>query len=120
MSGRSPHLVDAIYAGCIPVFIADRTAQPFNGIFAYHTFSLSIAENAIYTLPTVLSRYSAVELDRMQIALLKVREAFVYSSDPAQEWTRRGPLYYTLLEMAQKVSLDWPTTSIHGACSHVS
>jgi len=115
--GRSPHLVDAIYAGCAPVFIADRTAQPFSGIFAYHTLSLRIAENAIYTLSTVLSALSDAEIDRMQIALLKVREGFIYSRDPVTEWTRTGPLYYTLLEMAQKVSLDWPTTSSHSTCS---
>ena len=59
---------------------------------------------------------SAAQVDRMQVALLKVREAFIYADDPAMEWTRRGPLYFTLLSMAEKVALEWPTLPVHEHC----
>ena len=105
-----------MYAGCIPVFIADRTNFPFSSILSYSTFSVTVAENRIHELQNILASIPDREVVAMQIALLKVRDAFVFSKNPTEEWTRRGPLYYTLVEMAQKLALDWPTLPVRNTC----
>jgi len=113
---RSSRAFDAIYAGCIPVFIADRTSFPFSSILSYSAFSLSIPENDLHNLEATLRAIPQRQIDMMQVALLKVRDAFLFSDDPSKEWTRRGPLYYILLEMSTKLSLEWPTLPVHNYC----
>lgn len=113
---RSNRAFEAMYSGCIPVFIADRTSYPFSSVLAYSAFSVTVAENRIHELQNILTSIPEREVIAMQIALLKVREAFIFSKKPEEEWSRRGPLYYTLLEMAQKLSLDWPTLPVRNNC----
>lgn len=67
-------------------------------------------------METILRSIPERQITLMQLALLKVRDAFIFLDDPTKEWSRRGPLYYILLDMAMKVSLEWPTLPVHNYC----
>ena len=43
----SPRLDEAVYAGCIPVIIADGYDPPFSAILNYSLFSVRINESAL-------------------------------------------------------------------------
>ena len=96
--------------------MADRTSFPFSSVLSYSAFSVTVAENRIHEIADILSAISDREVTAMQVALLKVRDAFIFSKDPTEEWTRRGPLYYTLVEMAQKLALQWPILPVRNTC----
>jgi hypothetical protein len=97
--------------------VADRTAHPFGTILSYSSFSLSVHENELHSLESMLAAVTPVQMERMQLALLKIRDAFIYAGDAAAEWKRRGPIFFTLLSMAEKLALEWPSLPTHNTCS---
>ena len=106
---RTTRAYEAIYAGCIPVFLADRNYPPFADILDYSAFSITIAENSIHKIEDILSGYSADDIAHLQVAGLKVRDAFLYQE--GFETERKGPLFYSQLSMALRLPLLWPTSS---------
>jgi len=93
-----------MYAGCIPVFLADRYHPPFADVLDYSAFSMTIPENEIDKIDDILSRVSARHMDRMQAAGLKVRDAFLFQQD-GQERARQDPVYWTLVSMSLRLPL---------------
>lgn len=109
---------DAIFAGCVPVFVADRALAPSQDVFDYAQFSVSVPENEAHRVGEVLARISAEEVGRMQVALLKVRESFVFQE--GSEWERgrregggRGPGWMGRVGMAMRLGLGYPSV---GSC----
>ena len=104
-TGWATRLVDSIYAGCIPVLTSDITHPPFHDVLDWSKFSVYIDWREPQDIETILSTYSAGELDRKQAWLLKVRDAFLFDTDRlADEMTgeRRGPIFYSLMSLHLK------------------
>ncbi|GAA5888016.1 hypothetical protein JCM6882_000250 [Rhodosporidiobolus microsporus] len=106
---------EAIYAGCIPAFIVDRNLFPFQDILDYSRFSVTIPENDAHRVEEILSAYSEAQLAELQANLVKVREAFLFQE--GNEWERRGPLFFSLVSMAMRLPLQYPSV---GSCSAVA
>lgn len=113
---------DAIFAGCIPVFLVDRALQPYQDVYDYAQFSLSIPENEAHRVEEVLAAVGEEEAGRMQVALLKVRESFVFregGKGGSEEWERgargegRGPAWMGRVGMAMRLGLGYPSV---GSC----
>ena len=108
--GWSYRMVEAITAGCIPVFIIDYFHAPFELLLDWNKFSVTLKENQISKLETVLSSYETEELKQMQVALLKVRNAFLWFKEEKNnnpdmqqnDLNSAGPAYFSLLEVAVK------------------
>lgn len=107
---RSTRTFEAIYAGCIPVFLADRTTFPYQDILDYSLFSITIPETSIHHLDSILAQYSPATLQGLQAHLLKVREVFMYKE--GEEWERLGPLFFALVGMALRLPLRYPLESV--------
>jgi hypothetical protein len=118
-SNRTERTFEAIYAGCIPVFLADRNLFPYQDILDYSLFSLTIAENEAHRVEEILSSYNDEEISRMQINGLRIRDAFVYDVGVkgdgvnTREWERKGPLFFALVGMKMRLGLQY------GGCSSV-
>lgn len=110
-SRRTTRTYEAIYAGCIPAFIVDRSSLPFQDILDYSRFSVTIPENEADRVEEILESYDEVTLFEMQAYLLKVREAFLFKE--GEEWERKGPLFFSLVSMAMRLPLGYPST---GSC----
>lgn len=112
--------MESIFAGCIPVFIADRTLQPFSDILDYSTFSLSVPENRVDQIEQILQSVVPERMQAMQHSLIKVREAFLLSDDepyPGKgESDRMGPLFWTLLSMKLRLNLGYPLSGVVASC----
>ena len=105
---RTTRTYEAIYAGCIPAFIVDRNLLPFQDIFDYARFSITIPEADAHRVEDVLASYTEEQMAELQTNLLKVRDAFVFRPDGQGEWERKGPLFYSLVSMAMRLELGYP------------
>ncbi|XP_054806244.1 probable glycosyltransferase At5g11130 [Prosopis cineraria] len=72
----SPRTVEAIYAGCIPVIIADDYEPPFSDILDWSKFSLHIPSEKISELKVVLQSVEEGEYLRMHRRVLQVQRHF--------------------------------------------
>lgn len=109
MVDRTTRTFGAIYAGCIPVFLADRNIYPYQDVLDYSRFSLTIPETEAHRVEEILGAISDDHLVALQSALLAVREAFTF--DEGHEWERRGPFFFALVSMAMRLRLRYPRTS---------
>ena len=75
----SPRLDEAVFAGCIPVIIADYYEPPYSRLVDYSSFSVRIYETDIPFLLEILSAIPIERLLMLQINLGKVRKIFQYS-----------------------------------------
>lgn len=115
---RTERTFEAIYVGCIPVFLADRNIFPYQDILDYSLFSITIPENEAHKIESILSAYSEGAIARLQIFGLRVRDAFLYDVGPegdgmnTSEWEReKGPLFWSLVSMKMRLGLKY------GGCS---
>ena len=70
-------LFDAVYFGCIPVFVSDEIVFPFSGNFLdYSSFSLRIKEKDVDRIPEILESYSQDQIAQMRKELKKAAEIF--------------------------------------------
>ncbi|KAH8930086.1 glycosyltransferase family 47 protein [Atractiella rhizophila] len=103
-------LPEAVWVGCIPVFVYDRNHLPFADIINYSAFSISVPELSTSSIYAVLQSFPSTRLDQMQAAMLKVREAFVYRD--SSEWERKGPIHLALVSLSLRLGLRYPLFTV--------
>ncbi|KZT52192.1 glycosyltransferase family 47 protein [Calocera cornea HHB12733] len=100
VAGWSPRLVDAVYAGCIPVFIGQAAQHPFHDMLDWAQFSVTVDRENLQRLERVLLSYTMDEVLEMQRKLMLVREALVYPLDGEAasmgETEERGPEWWAM------------------------
>ncbi|KAF8307239.1 hypothetical protein DL93DRAFT_2177708 [Clavulina sp. PMI_390] len=121
-TGWSTRLVDSIFAGCIPVLIGHATHPPFFDMLDWSKFSVRVETWELAQLEDILlSRYFIDDIERLQMNLMLVRDAFVYPLDDMTEEAaqkiilgsqednaRRGPLFWALHSTRMKMLTMWP------------
>ncbi|KZO95642.1 glycosyltransferase family 47 protein [Calocera viscosa TUFC12733] len=116
VAGWSPRLVDAVYAGCIPVLVGRATQHAFWDLLDWAQFSLTVEREDLQRLESVLLGYTMEEVERMQRALLKVREAFVYplDSDAAagEGEEGRGPVWWATVASGMRRRTRYPVPGV--------
>ncbi len=75
----SPRLGEAIYAGCIPVLMADNYDPPFSRFLNYTDFTITVPEDNFRQLKTVLRSVTTTELERLHRNIKLVR--YVLNTD---------------------------------------
>jgi hypothetical protein len=108
--------VDAIYAGCIPVIFGDSAQQPFFDILDWSKISVRVAMTEVDRLEEVLlTRYTIEDIQRFQVNMLLVRDAFLYPLDNETGETvlrmmidERGPLFFALHSTGMRMTTKWP------------
>lgn len=105
-TGWSFRLSDAIYAGCLPVFIIDMLDNFYFEIINYSSFSIFIEERNIENIEDVLLNISDERVNQMQARLLLVRDAFLYNMSSSGDLnTRRDSFFYTVLSLGLKTQV---------------
>eukprot|EP00245_Coleochaete_scutata_P017723 TRINITY_DN8844_c0_g2_i1.p1 TRINITY_DN8844_c0_g2~~TRINITY_DN8844_c0_g2_i1.p1 ORF type:complete len:569 (+),score=92.94 TRINITY_DN8844_c0_g2_i1:160-1866(+) len=79
---NSPRIVEAIYADCVPVIIADGFSLPFSDTLNWSTFSVRVPEAQIPDLKDILSAVPEAQYIAMQKNLRVVRQHFVINDPP--------------------------------------
>ncbi|XP_028760782.1 probable glycosyltransferase At5g11130 [Neltuma alba] len=72
----SPRTVEAIYAGCVPVIIADAYEPPFSDVLDWSKFSVRIPSEKIWELKKVLQSVEEGKYLRMQRRVIQVQRHF--------------------------------------------
>nr|XP_011457789.1 PREDICTED: probable glycosyltransferase At5g20260 isoform X2 [Fragaria vesca subsp. vesca] len=73
----TPRVVEAIYAGCVPVIISDNYTLPLSDVLNWSQFSVNIAVAKIPEIKTILQAIPNEEYLKMQRRVLKVQRHFV-------------------------------------------
>ncbi|MCL7051710.1 hypothetical protein MKW94_012524 [Papaver nudicaule] len=81
----SPRIVEAIYAGCIPVILTDGYVLPFSDVLNWSQFSVQIPIRKIPDIKVILKNISTVEYLKMQNSVMQVKRHFVLNR-PAQRF----------------------------------
>jgi hypothetical protein len=111
LTGWATRTADAIYAGCIPVLLAEGSHFPFPDLIDWTKISVRIDPLDLDRIEDILSDIPMAELEALQANVMTVRDAFLYSPDesPEDELERRGPLFYTMHSTRMKLSTAYPT-----------
>ncbi|XP_019051624.1 PREDICTED: probable glycosyltransferase At5g03795 [Nelumbo nucifera] len=88
----SPRIVEAIYAGCVPVLISDHYVPPFSDVLNWKSFSVEVPVSEIPNLKRILLSISTRQYIRMQRRGLKVRRHFEVNFPP-----KRFDVYHMIL-----------------------
>ncbi|XP_020590642.1 probable glycosyltransferase At5g25310 [Phalaenopsis equestris] len=78
----SPRVVEAIYAGCIPVIISTGYVLPFSDVLKWEEFSVKVAVEDIPRLKEVLRRVADEEVMRLMAGVRAVRHHFILNHPP--------------------------------------
>ncbi|KAI0504532.1 hypothetical protein KFK09_015484 [Dendrobium nobile] len=78
----SPRVVEAIYAGCIPVIISNGYVLPFSDVLKWKEFSVMVAVEDIPRLKEVLMAVGEEEVMRLMAGVRAVRHHFVLNHPP--------------------------------------
>ncbi|KAF8400601.1 hypothetical protein HHK36_013900 [Tetracentron sinense] len=81
----SPRIVEAIYAECVPVIIADHYVLPFSDVLRWETFSVHVEVYDIPRLKEVLRGIPEEEYRRLKEGVRAVRRHFVLNQ-PAKRF----------------------------------
>ncbi|KAI3867164.1 hypothetical protein MKX03_021022 [Papaver bracteatum] len=81
----SPRIVEAIYAGCVPVILSDHYVLPFSDVLNWSQFSIQIPVQKIPDIKVILKNISTAEYLKMQIRVMQVKRHFVLNR-PAQRF----------------------------------
>ncbi|KAK3184583.1 hypothetical protein Dsin_031869 [Dipteronia sinensis] len=78
----SPRIVEAIYAGCVPVIIKDGYVPPFSDVLNWKTFSVKVEVKEIPNLKNILMNISQRQYLRMQRRVKQVQRHFLVNETP--------------------------------------
>ncbi|XP_062105926.1 probable glycosyltransferase At5g25310 [Humulus lupulus] len=81
----SPRVVEAIYAGCVPVILSDSYVLPFSDVLKWDEFSINVEISDIPKLKEILSSVSEEKYQRLKEGLKTVRRHFVLNQ-PAERF----------------------------------
>ncbi|XP_076900321.1 putative glycosyltransferase At3g07620 [Bidens hawaiensis] len=88
----SPRIVEAIYAGCVPVLISQHYVLPFSDVLNWDAFSVRVSMGEIPKLKRILLGISDDEYVRLQENVKRVQQHFVVNN-PA----KRYDIYHMIL-----------------------
>lgn len=105
IAGWSPRVDDAIYAGCIPVLIAEATHYPFASMIDWSEISVRVHPTELDHVEEILNAIPIERVEQLQANVVAMREAFLYSTDeePEAELKRRGPMFFALHEAGMRL-----------------
>ena len=108
--GWSPRTNDAIFAGCIPVLIAEGSHYPFASMLDWSKFSVRVRPTELDQIEAILGAIPLTRVEEMQVNLMLIRDAFVYATDerPEEELERRGPMFWALHEAGMRLRTKYP------------
>lgn len=108
--GWSPRVNDALFAGCIPVFIAEGTHYPFADMLDWSQLSVRVGPTELDHIEDILAAIPLEKVELMQAKIMAVREAFIYSTDevPEEELQRRGPMFFALHAASMRLRTKYP------------
>ncbi|KAK7839754.1 probable glycosyltransferase At5g03795 [Quercus suber] len=78
----SPRIVEAIYAGCVPVLISDYYVLPFSDVLNWKSFSVEVPVKDVPNLKKILMSIPTRQYIRMQRRVVQVRRHFEVHSPP--------------------------------------
>lgn len=73
----SPRVVEAIYAGCVPVIVSDNYSLPFSDVLNWSKFSVEIPVSKIPEIKNILKAISSDEYLKMYKGVAKIKRHFV-------------------------------------------
>ncbi|GMK55929.1 hypothetical protein CspeluHIS016_0209850 [Cutaneotrichosporon spelunceum] len=105
VAGWSPRVSDALYAGCIPVLIAEATHYPFASMIDWSQISVRIHPTELDQVERILNDIPLERVEQLQANIVAIRDAFLYSTDdaPEDELGRRGPMFFALHEAGMRL-----------------
>jgi hypothetical protein len=96
----TPRLLDAVWAGCVPVIVADGYQLPLARYLNWDTFSVRVAEADVPNLKTLLTQ---------RLPDVPVLRAHLLEAAPYLTWSRRwtpGDAFdMVMLELAARVGV---------------
>lgn len=95
---------DAILLGCIPVYLADHFALPYDNLLPHADLGLRIAEANASSLPSILRSIPIERVVALQAALLAHRTAYCYCCQ--DETGRHRPMDYVLRSLQARKALQ--------------
>ncbi|CAM8958242.1 unnamed protein product [Rhodiola kirilowii] len=88
----SPRVVEALYAGCVPVLLSSAYVLPFSDVLNWKAFSVIVPVEEIPNLKQILTNISSRNYIRMQRRGVQVRRHFVVNFPP-----KRYDVYHMIL-----------------------
>lgn len=92
LAAWSPRLEEALYAGCIPVIIADYYEPPFSHILNYQEFTIRISSDVWNSTKDVLQRVSMAERERLLRNGRAAQKVFRYDTSEGYQGRDMLPL----------------------------
>ena len=80
--GWSPRLMDIVWAGCVPVIIADHYHPPLQGLLDWDTFSIRVREEDVDHLKDILLGISAADYMLLTRRLARARDHLIWNNPP--------------------------------------
>ncbi|BEJ15623.1 hypothetical protein CspHIS471_0502280 [Cutaneotrichosporon sp. HIS471] len=112
VAGWSPRVNDALYAGCIPVLIAEASHYPFASMIDWSQISVRIHPTELDQVERILNEIPIERIEQLQANIVAIRDAFLYATDeaPEAELDRRGPMFFALHEAGMRLRTQYART----------